>query len=90
VKGNEQARIFSTEPQSNFYDVHQPNLVPVLPQVLTDDPDSPYWLVPFQNYGTLSPYRMGSYHAVAAKIRRYPTIGYRGLFHDVLTSAVLR
>jgi alkanesulfonate monooxygenase len=32
------------------------------------EPDSPYWLVPFNNYHTMCPYLVGSYDEVAAEI----------------------
>jgi alkanesulfonate monooxygenase len=52
---------------------------------LTDDdiPDSPYWLVPFQNYGTFCPYLVGSFETVAAEIRRYLSNGYTNFILDI-------
>src|SRR5436309_6499042 len=38
---------------------------------------SPYWLVPFQNYKTACPYLVGSYERVAEELRSYVLQGYR-------------
>jgi alkanesulfonate monooxygenase len=45
--------------------------------------DSPYWLVPFQNYKTFCPYLVGSYERVADEVRRYMNVGYRNFILDV-------
>ena len=49
-------------------------------------PDSPYWLVPFQNYKTFCPYLVGSYDRVADEIARYIDVGYRTFILDVPAS----
>lgn len=45
--------------------------------------DSPYWLVPFQNYKTMCPYLVGSYERVAEELARYIAAGYRTFILDV-------
>jgi alkanesulfonate monooxygenase len=45
--------------------------------------ESPYWLVPFQNYKTFCPYLVGSYDAVAAELAGYIAAGYRTFILDV-------
>lgn len=49
---------------------------------LAADEDSPYWLVPFQNYKAVCPYLVGSYERVAAEIGRYVDAGYRTFILD--------
>ena len=49
--------------------------------------ESPYWLVPFQNYKTMCPYLVGSYERVAAELERYIALGYRSFILDVPPSA---
>jgi alkanesulfonate monooxygenase len=43
---------------------------------------SPYWLVPFQNYKVMCPYLVGSYDQVAAEMARYFSAGYRTVILD--------
>lgn len=43
----------------------------------------PYWLVPFENYKTMCPYLVGSYHRVGEEIARYRALGVRTLVLDV-------
>jgi alkanesulfonate monooxygenase len=45
--------------------------------------DNPYWLRPFENYGTFCPYLVGSYERVAAEIARYTALGYQTFILDV-------
>jgi alkanesulfonate monooxygenase len=45
--------------------------------------ESPYWLVPFQNYKTMCPYLVGSYDVVAREVGRYIALGYRTFILDV-------
>jgi len=45
--------------------------------------ESPYWLVPFQNYKTMCPYLVGSYDTVAHELRRYIALGYDTFILDV-------
>jgi alkanesulfonate monooxygenase len=45
--------------------------------------DSPYWLVPFQNYKTMCPYLVGSYDRVGQELGRYIEAGYRTFILDV-------
>ncbi len=45
--------------------------------------ESPYWLVPFQNYKTFCPYLVGSYERVGEELARYRGLGYRTLILDV-------
>jgi alkanesulfonate monooxygenase len=49
----------------------------------TSQPNSPYWLVPFQNYKTFCPYLVGSYERVARELARYITLGYRSFITDI-------
>jgi alkanesulfonate monooxygenase len=44
--------------------------------------DSPYWLVPFQNYKAMCPYLVGSYDRVADEVARYVDLGYRTFILD--------
>jgi alkanesulfonate monooxygenase len=55
---------------------------------LADRPEeeSPYWLVPFQNYKTFCPYLVGSYERVAEEVGRYVDVGYRTFILDVPAS----
>jgi alkanesulfonate monooxygenase len=48
--------------------------------------ESPYWLVPFQNYKTFCPYLVGSYDRVADEVARYIEVGYRTFILDVPAS----
>jgi alkanesulfonate monooxygenase len=43
---------------------------------------SPYWLVPFQNYKTMCPYLVGSYERVAAELARYFGTGHLTIILD--------
>lgn len=45
--------------------------------------DSPYWLVPFQNYKTMCPYLVGSYERVGDELARYIALGYRSFILDI-------
>jgi alkanesulfonate monooxygenase len=45
--------------------------------------ESPYWLVPFQNYKTFCPYLVGSYDTVAAEVARYVAVGHKTFILDV-------
>jgi alkanesulfonate monooxygenase len=45
--------------------------------------DSPYWLVPFQNYKTMCPYLVGSYERVGDELARYMGVGYRSFILDI-------
>ncbi|PYP34325.1 MAG: alkanesulfonate monooxygenase [Gemmatimonadetes bacterium] len=45
--------------------------------------ESPYWLVPFQNYKTMCPYLVGSYERVADELARYMSVGYRSFILDI-------
>jgi alkanesulfonate monooxygenase len=45
--------------------------------------ESPYWLVPFQNYKTMCPYLVGSYERVSEELGRYAALGYRSFILDV-------
>ena len=45
--------------------------------------ESPYWLVPFQNYKTMCPYLVGSYEQLAAELAGYLAAGYRTFILDV-------
>jgi alkanesulfonate monooxygenase len=51
-----------------------------------DPEQSPYWLVPFENYKTFCPYLVGSYDRVADEVARYIGIGYRTFILDVPAS----
>lgn len=44
---------------------------------------TPYWMVPFENYQTMCPYLVGSYDQVAGELARYFTAGYRTIILDV-------
>ena len=48
---------------------------------------SPYWLVPFQNYKTACPYLVGSYERVAQELWAYLSQGYRTFILDVPPNA---
>jgi len=41
----------------------------------TASAESPYWLVPFQNYKTMCPYLVGSYERVGEELARYLGLG---------------
>jgi alkanesulfonate monooxygenase len=43
---------------------------------------SPYWLVPFQNYKTMCPYLVGSYERVAGELARYFGTGHLTIILD--------
>jgi alkanesulfonate monooxygenase len=45
--------------------------------------NSPYWLVPFNNYQTMCPYLVGSYEQVAVEMARYFANGSRTVILDV-------
>lgn len=45
--------------------------------------DSPYWLIPFQNYKTMCPYLVGSYDRVGEELARYIGLGYRSFILDI-------
>jgi alkanesulfonate monooxygenase len=45
--------------------------------------DSPYWLVPFENYKTMCPYLVGSYERVGEELARYVGLGYRSFILDI-------
>jgi len=45
--------------------------------------DSPYWLVPFENYKTMCPYLVGSYERVGDELARYIALGYRSFVLDI-------
>src|SRR5467141_2648962 len=49
--------------------------------------ESPYWMLPFENYKTFCPYLVGSYDRVADEIARYVGVGYRTIILDVPASA---
>ena len=49
--------------------------------------ESPYWLVPFENYKTFCPYLVGDYDTVAAEVARYRSVGYETFILDVPESA---
>jgi alkanesulfonate monooxygenase len=44
---------------------------------------SPYWLVPFQNYKTMCPYLVGSYECVGKELSRYLRSGYTKFVLDI-------
>ena len=48
-----------------------------------DGAENPYWLFPFQNYGTFCPYLVGSYARVADEISRYLNLGYTTFILDI-------
>ncbi|HEX4632920.1 MAG TPA: LLM class flavin-dependent oxidoreductase [Gemmatimonadales bacterium] len=58
-----------------------------LGQVPPED-QSPYWMVPFENYKTFCPYLVGSYDRVADELARYVALGYRTVILDVPASPV--
>ena len=45
--------------------------------------ENPYWLKPFENYGTFCPYLVGSYDRVASEVARYTELGYETFILDV-------
>jgi alkanesulfonate monooxygenase len=45
--------------------------------------ESPYWLVPFQNYKTMCPYLVGSYDTVGRELAGYIALGYSAFILDV-------
>lgn len=45
--------------------------------------ESPYWLVPFENYKTMCPYLVGSYERVGEELARYIGLGYRSFILDI-------
>jgi alkanesulfonate monooxygenase len=47
------------------------------------EPHSPYWLVPFNNYHTMCPYLVGSYEEIAAELSRHFANGSRSVILDV-------
>jgi alkanesulfonate monooxygenase len=47
----------------------------------------PYWLGPFQNYGTFCPYLVGSYEHVAELVAGYIALGARVFILDIPSSA---
>ncbi|MGH7529182.1 MAG: LLM class flavin-dependent oxidoreductase [Gemmatimonadales bacterium] len=49
----------------------------------TKEQESPYWLVPFENYKTMCPYLVGSYDRVGEELARYITVGYRSFILDI-------
>lgn len=49
----------------------------------TETEQSPYWLVPFQNYKTMCPYLVGSYARVGDELARYITAGYHTFILDI-------
>lgn len=44
---------------------------------------NPYWLGPFENYGTFCPYLVGDYDQVAAELARYADVGHEYLILDI-------
>jgi alkanesulfonate monooxygenase len=50
-------------------------------------PNSPYWLVPFENYQTMCPYLVGSYGQVADELAAYRSAGFTTIILDVPPSA---
>jgi alkanesulfonate monooxygenase len=54
-----------------------------LSQMPGEVPDSPYWLVPFQNYKTFCPYLVGSYARVAQEVARYISLGCKTFILDI-------
>jgi alkanesulfonate monooxygenase len=48
--------------------------------------ESPYWLVPFENYQTMCPYLVGSETRVSEEIGRYVRHGYRTFILDIPAS----
>lgn len=45
--------------------------------------ESPYWLVPFENYKTFCPYLVGRYDCIAAELARYIRRGYETIIVDI-------
>src|SRR3989441_9476695 len=45
--------------------------------------DSPYWLVPFENYKTMCPYLVSSYERGGGELSRYIAVGYRAFILDI-------
>jgi len=45
--------------------------------------ETPYWLVPFQNYKTFCPYLVGDYHDVSQELARYISVGYKTFILDI-------
>ncbi len=45
--------------------------------------ESPYWLLPFENYKTMCPYLVGSYDCVGDELARYIGMGYRSFILDI-------
>jgi alkanesulfonate monooxygenase len=54
-----------------------------LSQMEPETEETPYWLVPFQNYKTMCPYLVGSYDCVAEELARYIAAGYRTFILDI-------
>jgi alkanesulfonate monooxygenase len=50
---------------------------------LPDSGESPYWLVPFQNYKSFCPYLVGSYECVAEEVSRYLGVGHTTFVLDI-------
>jgi alkanesulfonate monooxygenase len=46
-------------------------------------PDTPFWMVPFENYKTFCPYLVGAYERIATAIAFYLRAGYRTFILDV-------
>ncbi len=53
----------------------------------TEPGDSPYWLVPFQNYKSFCPYLVGSYERVGEEVSRYLGLGYTTFILDIPPAA---
>ncbi|MGY2807791.1 LLM class flavin-dependent oxidoreductase [Bradyrhizobium sp. USDA 4506] len=45
--------------------------------------DTPYWLVPFENYQTFCPYLVGNYSVVSDELARYAAAGYGTFILDI-------
>ncbi len=45
--------------------------------------DSPFWMVPFENYKTFCPYLVGSYQRIASVLEFYMSAGYHTFITDV-------
>ncbi|GKQ50327.1 LLM class flavin-dependent oxidoreductase [Bradyrhizobium sp. Ce-3] len=45
--------------------------------------DTPYWLVPFENYKTFCPYLVGDYEVVSDELARYGAVGYETFILDI-------
>jgi len=54
-----------------------------LSELEPETPESPYWLVPFQNYKTFCPYLVGSYTRVAEELARYMVAGHTTFILDI-------